>query len=345
MTRMFSSSQIKAIDVSSFDTSKVTNMSYMFASTQFNTLDLSNFDTQNVTTMTSMFSNSNASTINISGWDTSNVTSMSYLFTYASNLENIIGIEDLDTSKATSFASMFYGENKLTRLDLKKWNTQSAGAGAFDRMFRDCKKIEYLDVRNFDTSAATTYESMFCNMDNLTYLNMSNFDSQNVTSFHYFVVNMGKIKEHDFSSLKTSKVKDMSYLFHWNYALEKLYISDLWDTSAVTNNAYMFAINNNLTGEINNRYTMKPRINELAIADTSTRTIHVGESITIPNVTATYTDDSVVVKNSEDLIWKSSNLDIAKANLGVIKGISPGEATITIKSGIVETTFNVVVTE
>ena len=90
---------------------------------------------------------------------------------------------------------------------------------------------------------------------------------------------------------------------------------------------------------------MKPRINELTLSDTSTRTIHVGESITIPNVTATYTDDSVVVKNSEDLIWKSSDLDIAKANLGVVKGISPGEATITIKSGIVETTFNVVVVE
>ena len=345
MASMFYSFSGEVIGLEDLYTKKVTNMSSMFSFSNISNFDISNFDTSKVTNMASMFSGSKYSSIDLRNFDTSNVTSMLLMFNNTSNLEEIIGIEDFDVSRVRNFGSMFYGPNKLTKLDLKKWNTQSATGGAFDRMFRDCGNLEYLDIRNFDTSAATTFESFLCNLGNLTYLNMSNLDSQNVTSFHYFVVNMHKIKEHDFSSLKTSKVKDMSYLFHWNYALEKLYISDLWDMSAVTSSAYMFAINNYLTGEINNRYTMKPRINNLAISDTSTRTIHVGESITIPTVTATYTDDSVVVKNSEDLIWKSSDLDIAKANLGIVKGMSPGEATITIKSGIVETTFNVVVVE
>ena len=370
MAGMFSNFKLDTIDISNYDTTKVENMSNlfnnfsgkiiglenlytknvenmssMFANSDITNFDISNLDTGNVTLMSSMFSGSKYTTLDLSHFDTSKVTSMAFMFNDTDNLEEIIGIEDFDTSKVTNFQSMFYGPNNLTRLDLKKWNTQSATGKAFDRMFRDSKKLQYLDVRNFDTSSATTYESMFCNLDNLTYLNISNLDSTNVNNFYYFVVNMRKIKEHDFSGLKTSNVTNMGYLFHGSGMLEKIYISDLWDTSNVTYSSYMFYGTSNLTGEINNRYTMKPRINELAISDTSTRTIHSGETITIPSVTATYTDNSVVVKNSEDLIWKSSDLDIAKANLGVVKGISPGNATITIKSGIVETTFNVNIIE
>ena len=46
------------IDVSSFDTSNVTNMEYMFCScTNLTSLDLSGFDTSKVTSIDYMFSN------------------------------------------------------------------------------------------------------------------------------------------------------------------------------------------------------------------------------------------------------------------------------------------------
>jgi len=43
------------LDLSSFDTSKVIDMSHMFSGNTLNTLDLSNFDTSNLTNMVGMF--------------------------------------------------------------------------------------------------------------------------------------------------------------------------------------------------------------------------------------------------------------------------------------------------
>ena len=47
--------RVSTIDVSSFDTSKVTDMSYMFQFSGYTSLDLSNFDFSLVTTTYRMF--------------------------------------------------------------------------------------------------------------------------------------------------------------------------------------------------------------------------------------------------------------------------------------------------
>ena len=52
---MFSSSNISTLNLSSFDTSNVTNMAVMFEAANIPTLDLSSFDTSSVTDMGSMF--------------------------------------------------------------------------------------------------------------------------------------------------------------------------------------------------------------------------------------------------------------------------------------------------
>lgn len=62
MCGMFGSSEATTLDLSSFDTSNVTNMSYMFFESAATTLDLSSFDTSNVIYMDAMFGNSKATT-------------------------------------------------------------------------------------------------------------------------------------------------------------------------------------------------------------------------------------------------------------------------------------------
>lgn len=103
----YSSSTLSSfsIDLSSWDTSKVTDMSNMFSgmgykATSWSIGDISNWDTSNVTTMASMFSstgrsttswsvgNLSAKTVTLSGatytaWDVSNVTDMSNMFSNA----------------------------------------------------------------------------------------------------------------------------------------------------------------------------------------------------------------------------------------------------------------------
>ena len=72
--RMFRGcSNVTEIDLSNFDTSKVTNMGYMFAyCSQLTSLDLSNFITSNVTNMGCMFDGcSQLSFLDLSNFETS----------------------------------------------------------------------------------------------------------------------------------------------------------------------------------------------------------------------------------------------------------------------------------
>ena len=61
------------------DTSNVVNMRAMFAGTKFNQ-DISSWNTSNVTDMSHMFSGATAFNQPLNNWDVSNVTDMSYMF-------------------------------------------------------------------------------------------------------------------------------------------------------------------------------------------------------------------------------------------------------------------------
>ena len=81
------------IDVSSFDTSNVTDMSYMFAWNRqyLKELDLSNFDTSNVTTMQNMFNQwKSLETLNFKNATFTNVSNYTNMFSGTSTNLNII---------------------------------------------------------------------------------------------------------------------------------------------------------------------------------------------------------------------------------------------------------------
>ncbi|MDO4369441.1 MAG: BspA family leucine-rich repeat surface protein, partial [bacterium] len=105
-------------DLSSWDTSKVTDMGYMFFSAGENTttfnLDLSNWDVSNVTSMGYMFTNAgrNATTWSIgdlSEWDTSQVTNMTWMFSWVGHKATTFNLDlsNWNTSKVTDMSYMF----------------------------------------------------------------------------------------------------------------------------------------------------------------------------------------------------------------------------------------------
>ena len=113
---------ILEIDLSSFDTSKVTNMRNMFYGiSNLATLNLSNFNTSKVTDMGLMFSDMfNLTSLDISNFDTSNVTKMNRMFSlppdgyvYNDKLEKIYVNNDFNTSKLAEFSDMFRNRKKL----------------------------------------------------------------------------------------------------------------------------------------------------------------------------------------------------------------------------------------
>ena len=154
--------KLTSLDLSNFDTSKVTNMSYMFYNCKvLASLDVSNFDTSNVTNLSYMFYSCQTLTnIDVSSFDTSEVTTMDSMF-YACKKLASLDLSSFNTSKVTDMTSMFYDCESLTSLDVSHFDTSKVTE--MDLMFTSCLKVPTLDLSSFDTSMVSKMGSMFFN--------------------------------------------------------------------------------------------------------------------------------------------------------------------------------------
>ncbi|HAO6009639.1 TPA: BspA family leucine-rich repeat surface protein [Listeria monocytogenes] len=116
MTLMFNNSAATSLDVSSFDTSQVVNMTGMFYGSAATSLDVSNFDTSQVRIMSIMFNNSAATSLDLSGFDTSQVTSMMGMFN--NSAATSLDLSSFDTSKVTNMLEIFSGAQQLQSITL-----------------------------------------------------------------------------------------------------------------------------------------------------------------------------------------------------------------------------------
>ena len=238
-SRMFRDlSNLISLDVSNFDTSKVTNMEAMFAGMpSLTTLNLSNFDTSKVTRMNSMFEGvSRLTTLNLSNFDTSKVTNMEAMFGYMYGLTSL-NISNFNTSQVTNMRDMFSNIRNLTSLSLTNFDTSKVTD--MRAMFGYMYGLSSLNLTNFDTSQATDMNSMFAGMS-LTSLNLSNFDTSNVTDMGSMFYNMRNLTSLSLTNFDTSKVTDMSDMFSNMFNLTTLDISN-FDTSNVIDMGGMFS--------------------------------------------------------------------------------------------------------
>ena len=218
---------ILEIDLSNFDTSQVTNMSYMFYDMFYlTTLDLSNFDTSKVMDMSCMFHRLfDLTTLDLSNFDTSNVTNMRDMFSIMDKLTTL-NLSNFDTSKVTDMGYMFENMSSLIALDLS----------------------------NFDTSKVTDMNHMFTNLSNLTTLNLSNFDTSKVTNMNHMFYGMYNLTALNLSNFDTSHVTDMNNMFSLpneempNDKLEKIYVNNDFNTTNLTNFSQMFRNRKKLRG-------------------------------------------------------------------------------------------------
>jgi surface protein len=193
------SSQTFTLDVSSFDTSKVTDMSGMFNMTGYSnqnfTLDVSSFDTSQVTDMSGMFYSTGRSsttfTLDVSNFDTSKVTNMSSMFnsTGYSNKSFTLDVSNFDTSQVTDMYAMFYStgyQSTTFTLDISNFDTSNVTnmSSMFHFTGYSCKTFT-LDISNFDTSKVTNMRTMFYNTGyNSTVLDISiTIRNSKVTSY------------------------------------------------------------------------------------------------------------------------------------------------------------------
>jgi putative membrane associated lipoprotein len=151
---------------SNFNTKNVVNMGRMFAvNPSIQRLDLSSFNTSKVTTMNDMFNLMISLTqINFgANFDTSNVTDMTGMFYQSTSLVNL-DLSHFNTRKVKSMNSMFSQMSGLIILDISNFETPSledAGSMfAIDPGFSDNLEKIYVN-QDFDTSKLTTSANMF----------------------------------------------------------------------------------------------------------------------------------------------------------------------------------------
>ena len=212
-------------DISRWDMSNVTDMSYMFRFSKFSG-DISRWDTSNVETMRGMFYEAYAFKSDISKWDITNMKDMSYMFS-KSNYDG--NISNWDMSNVEIMRGMF--ENSFGCIDVSKWNVSNVKdmSFIFDDSYIECslsdwnmsnvKDMSYMfsstglpddfDISRWDTSSVMDMNSMFSS---------SEFNG-------------------DISKWNTSKVRCMRRLFR-----ESSFNNDIsnWDTSSVLDMDFMF---------------------------------------------------------------------------------------------------------
>ena len=253
-SRMFQGmSNIISLDLSNFDTSRVTDMSRMFFDMRILTsLNLANFDTFKVMNMSDMFYYvSSLTSLDLSNFDTSRVTNMSYMFDGMSNLTTI-NLSNFDTSRVTNMMYMFYGMSNLTTLDLSNFDTSNVVY--ISGMFSGTSSLTSLNLFNFDTSKVTRMNFMFDGMSSLTSLDLSNFDTSMVTDMESMFRGMSSINSLDISNFDTSMVTDMENMFSLdsedinNDKLERIYVNNDFNTSQLTSFSNMFKNRKKLRG-------------------------------------------------------------------------------------------------
>ena len=312
MSYMFGGSKATTLDVSNFDTSKVTYMNGMFSNSQATTLDVSNFDTSNVTDMSNMFDGSKATTLDLSNFDTSNVTDMSSMF--HSSQVTTLDVSNFNTSNVTDMDSMFY-YSQATTLDLSNFDTSKVTNMKY--MFQSSQATT-LDVSSFDTSKVTNMTNMFLGSQATT-LDVSNFDTSNVTNM-ISMFSYSKATTLDVSNFDTSKVTNMSYMFYNFTNLKTIYVSNKFNTDKVTDSTNMFSGCTNLVGGAGTKYNSSYVDKKYARIDGGTSNpgyfTDIADKPSEPNSFATDSWKTIInaVKNN----------NIGKYNVGDTKTINMG---------------------
>ena len=122
-------------------------------------LDLSKFNTEKITNMSCMFLNCKSlNNINLTNFKTEKVSDMSYLFAFCKSLK-ILDLSGFNTKNVTDMNNMFIDCDKLMYLDLSNFNTEKVLNMSY--MFSGNKSLKYLDLSNFDTRNVKNIYDMF----------------------------------------------------------------------------------------------------------------------------------------------------------------------------------------
>lgn len=267
MYSMFSNcTSLETLDLSSFNTEKVTSMATMFEKSKnlrsiklpkgfigssvtylyamfrgcesLTELDLSSSNAEKVTNMMEMFSDCNAlSILNLSGFKTGALTDMHSLFNNCHSLKNL-DLSGFNTEKVTNMQYLFTSCCSLESLDLSGFNTENVTNML--AMFFNCSSLRSLDLSSFNTRKVTLMQRMFDGCTNLESIDLSSFDTENMKYMTAMFASCTKLETLDLSSFATPSMISMACAFENCKNLKKIYVTSAFTTDKVNQGYSVF---------------------------------------------------------------------------------------------------------
>ena len=162
----------------------------------------------------------------------------SYWFSWMTNLTEIVGLENLNTSEVSDMSGMFNMCIKLESLDLRTFDTSKVADMSF--MFYYCRNLATLDLTSFNTQNVVNMFNMFSYCDNLIVIDLTNFNTANVTNMSDMFNHCTYTQTINVGSFDTKNVVQMCGMFDGCSSLSNLDVS-IFNTAKVENMSKMFA--------------------------------------------------------------------------------------------------------
>lgn len=133
------------------------------------------------------------------------------LFSNYSNCTSITGLNNLDTSEATSMTNMFAGCTKLATLDVESLSTKATSS--MEGMFKGCAALTALNVSNFRTIRVTSMKEMFAGCSGLQGIDVKDFRTVNVNDMSAMFKGCSNLTAIDVSGFDTTNVENFASMF------------------------------------------------------------------------------------------------------------------------------------
>ena len=193
------------IDVSQWDTSKVTSAKYCFSECP-KSIDISNWNLSNLTNAQYMFHKytNNNKYIDLSVLDFSNVTNADSMFQYSNT--NYLDVRNINLTGTTSYYYLF-GNCSGDELDLSTWDISKINDLSNLCYFASFKKI---NLTGWNTVNVKIMNYVFYYMQSLETLLIPDWDMTNATSTSSFIGSVSKLKYIDLSRSNDLTIKKIA---------------------------------------------------------------------------------------------------------------------------------------
>ncbi|HJM48056.1 MAG TPA: BspA family leucine-rich repeat surface protein [Candidatus Marinimicrobia bacterium] len=240
-------------DISNWDVSNVTNMSYLFSgATSFNQ-DLSSWDVSSVESMGHIFYGATSFNQDLSSWDVSNVTNMYGSFWEATNFNG--DISNWDVSSVTSMRNMFKQASNFNQ-NMSSWNVSSVTN--MYSIFHEASNFNQ-DISSWDLSSVTSTRNMFYDATSFNQ-DISLWDVSGVGNMSSMFHNANALSDENRCAIHTSFSSNENWPYDWSELCEDEFDNEMTVIAGqVTHNgAFLFTFSDPIKHNINLEINQEP---------------------------------------------------------------------------------------